>query len=202
MALPSADNGFCRLPFPTKPVPRLMMTDPKAFEYVKREEPVILTDVSLTKPLVGKWTVDYLCKHFSEQMPFTVFTSKSQIFKYWDNTKNEAGYKFTPPTQKTDMSFRAFVEALRRDGGGGEGESAADDTRTDASTASDEAGTAGRRQVYLQQALVTGMGEQILEDFKKVDWEAIYAWKHALALGELTTNLLLIGHIRPHTLVA
>ena len=54
MALPSADNGFCRLPFPTKPVPRLMMTDPKAFEYVKREEPVILTDVSLTKPLVGK----------------------------------------------------------------------------------------------------------------------------------------------------
>ena len=32
-----------RLPFPASPVPRVAMNDPAAFEYIKREEPVILT---------------------------------------------------------------------------------------------------------------------------------------------------------------
>lgn len=43
-------TGTCRglatnmqLPFPAHPVPRVAMNDPEAFEYIKREEPVILT---------------------------------------------------------------------------------------------------------------------------------------------------------------
>jgi hypothetical protein len=45
-----------RLPFPTTPVPRLAMDDPQAFALVQREQPVILTNVSLIRPLVGRWT--------------------------------------------------------------------------------------------------------------------------------------------------
>ena len=164
--------GASLLPFPAKPVPRVAMGDPQAFEYIKREEPVVLTDVSLVKPLVGKWTVDYLDKHFPESMPFTVFSSDSQFFQYWDAGKNEAGYEFTPPTRKLSMTFRQFAETLR-------------------SRAQD--GEASAQRHYLQQMLVTGMGEQILQDFKEVDWQTIYKWKDELRFGDLTTNLLLVG---------
>ena len=52
---------------------------------------------------------------------------------------------------------------------------------------------AGTKYHYLQQMLTTEMGEQILQDFKEVDWAKIYHWKHLLDFGELTTNLLLVG---------
>ena len=52
MAAPDAP-GPMRLPFPTKPVPRLEMSDPQAFELIKRGEPVLLTNVSPVKPLVS-----------------------------------------------------------------------------------------------------------------------------------------------------
>ncbi|EKX46791.1 hypothetical protein GUITHDRAFT_162927 [Guillardia theta CCMP2712] len=58
---------------------------------------------------------------------------------------------------------------------------------------------AGRRH-YLQQMLVTGMGERILDDFKHVDWGTVYGWKAQLGFGDLTTNLLLVGttgHVTP-----
>ena len=103
---PISESRPARLPFTTKPIPRLRMDDPQAFELLKREEPVLLTNVSMVEPLVGKWTVDYLAEKFPPAMPFSVFTSNSQFFQYWDDQKNQAGYQFTPPTKRTEMTFR------------------------------------------------------------------------------------------------
>jgi len=63
MALPCPSaSKIQRLPFTTQQVPRLAMNDPRAFAYIQTERPVILTNVSLVKPLVGKWTTDYLAQ--------------------------------------------------------------------------------------------------------------------------------------------
>ena len=90
------------------------MDDPQAFEYIKREEPIILTDVTLVKPLVGKWTVDYLREHLPTDMLCNVFTSDSPFFRYWDADKNEAGYEFTPPTQRAMMTFRQVRDVAEK----------------------------------------------------------------------------------------
>jgi hypothetical protein len=46
------------------------------------EEPLILTNASFVKSLVGKWNVDYLQKHMDEKFNFSVFVSKSSFFRY------------------------------------------------------------------------------------------------------------------------
>ena len=85
-------------------------------------------------------------------MPLTVFTSESQFFQYWDETKNLAGYEFAPPTNKISMSFQDFVDAMRCQ--------TAPSTEDVEGTRppGKEGGEGGRRYHYLQQMLVTGMG--------------------------------------------
>ena len=125
--------------------------------------------------------VDYLAQHIGAEVPCTVFTSDSPFFQYWDSEKNAGGYAFSPPTQKTSMSFRDFAQTIRPEG------------RAHASTDAGAPDVDATTHHYLQQMLVTGMGDVILEDFRKVDWTKIFQWKDALKLGDLTTNLLLVG---------
>uniref|UniRef100_A0A7S0HV28 JmjC domain-containing protein n=1 Tax=Hanusia phi TaxID=3032 RepID=A0A7S0HV28_9CRYP len=178
----------CVPPFPCQPVQRISFDDPAVIDFLRREEPVILSNVSLVRPLVGRWNVDYLKENFPHDFLFTVFTSESNFFQYWDEEKNTGQYEYTPPTSKTQMNFQDFVETIRRP----QGPSIPGSTPMSQSHP-------GRRH-YLQQMLVTGMGEKILDDFKHVDWGTVYGWKAQLGFGDLTTNLLLVGttgHVTP-----
>jgi hypothetical protein len=93
-------------------------------------------------------------------MPFTVFTSESQFFQYWDETKNLAGYEFSPPTHKISMSFREFVDSMRY-----QTAPSAEDGEGARPLGQGKRGGGGGRRYYLQQMLVTGIGTDSLEGF-------------------------------------
>ncbi len=57
------------------------MQDRLTLAICTREEPIILTNASFVKTLVGKWTVDYLKEHMDNKFPFTVFESNSSFFR-------------------------------------------------------------------------------------------------------------------------
>ena len=50
------------------------------------------------------------------------------------------------------------------------------------------------RRMYLQQTLVTGIGERLTEDFRNFDWSTLTLLERAGGWGPLTSNLLLLGH--------
>eukprot|EP00960_Hanusia_phi_P044540 756695-Hanusia_phi.AAC.5 len=61
----------CVPPFPCQPVQRISFDDPAVIDFLRREEPVILSNVSLVRPLVGRWNVDYLKENFPHDFLFT-----------------------------------------------------------------------------------------------------------------------------------
>ena len=51
----------------------------------------------------------------------------------------------------------------------------------------------GTGRLYLQQTLVTGIGERLTEDFRNFDWGTLTLLERAGGWGSLTSNLLMIG---------
>jgi hypothetical protein len=51
----------------------------------------------------------------------------------------------------------------------------------------------GRVRHYLQQTLCDGLGPQIVDDFKRWNWNWVLAQRDKLRWGPLTANLLLVG---------
>ena len=115
------------------------------------------------------WNLDYLAKHFGGQM-YSVFTSKTNEFKFWDSDKDK-GLKtpsdFVPPTFRLEMSLKQFAEKLR---------------------------TKDRSEkIYYQNGLTDKVGPAIVRDFIKFRWDWVETLSAAGNWGPLTSNLLLIG---------
>ena len=125
----------------------------------------------------------------SQTIPSAHGSLKKHACRYWNEKKNTGNYVFEPPTSQRDMPLREFVSKIRARPA--PAPTPAEDVSTPlqslslsdapppaaaacAATAPDEAG--GER-FYLQQTLVTGMGEQILSDFRTVDWTGVHAWQ-------------------------
>jgi len=148
-------------------VPRIKYDDPALATYLKNQTPVIITESPMFLPAVAHWDVDYLTKHIGN-IDCTVFKSENQKFRYWDESKNEAKYEFIEHTEKLEMSFAQFSEQKLQ-------------------------AEAGDGSVYLQQALIEGVGDQILTDFKRFDWDLARQCQIEAGFGALTSNLLLVG---------
>ena len=147
-------------------IPRLEWGTEQAFAAIADGLPCILSGISLIESVVGKWTIPYLRENFGGES-WTVFASKSERFQYWSDTK-AGSYAFPRPTENKNMTFAEFAAQMHSYG--------------------DES-----MRLYLQQALVVGVGDQILRDFQTLGLEAAVALKQLGGWRELTTNLLLVA---------
>lgn len=159
------DESTAALP-PALPIPRLEWGTEQAFACVSQGLPCILNGIPLVRAIAGKWTIPYLTQHFSSQS-YTVYASTSERFRYWSEEKRGC-YTFEPPTEILNMSFADFAAQMRDFG---------DDSKN----------------LYFQQPLVVGVGDQILKDFQQLDMETAAVMKHLGNWNELTTNLLLVA---------
>ena len=74
------------------------------------QEPVILTNTKLVASALH-WDMDYLTENMGEGM-FTVYTSDTGHFKYYNDKKSSSFKDFVPPTSSREMSFKEFREML------------------------------------------------------------------------------------------
>ncbi|GFO38263.1 hypoxia-inducible factor 1-alpha inhibitor [Plakobranchus ocellatus] len=138
---------------------------PKRLETSQSQQPVIITG----SDLVGSayhWNLDYLCAHLGYGL-YTVYSSTSGKFKYYDEKKVPNVPSFKPPTSHTDMTFQDFVSILRQ--------------KNDS------------KWIYLQQPLNDTVGPRIEMDFKGFNWDFAYRQMKKNRWGPLTSNLLLVG---------
>ena len=197
---------------PMRSVPRCPFGSKAARALLEQRKPVILTHHTLIGGAASKWTLDYLCQQM-HGLPCTVYSSSSRHFRYWDDEKNQAGYPFAADDHTAKLSmdideFRRRLAGLASTGSAAPAEgvdsknSAADD-RGDAASgdaaggdaaggdASDVSGCSQR--LYLQTALVDGVGAEMMADFRAFDWEGVLATQQRLGWGSLSSNLLLVG---------
>lgn len=161
------ENYLKQYEFPVEPIPRLSYTDPNAEKLIENMKPVVLTDTNLVSSAL-KWNLDYLEKNLGDGT-FTVYISKNNKFKYYDDTKiQEHCLDFVAPTERVDMKFIEFSERLRK------------------------LQTSDRR-LYLQQPLNDTVGKNIVKDFLDFNWNWISGQQQQHNWGPLTSNLLLIG---------
>ena len=188
--LPAGVRWYQPPRLPLRQIPRCAADSELAKQLLLDRKPVVLTQAKLVSSAQGKWTLDYLEANLRD-LPCNVFRSSSREFTYWDETKNAAGYPVsgTSFTERLSMSITDFAARLRRDGSGSGGAEAA------ANGAEAAAGGGAERQAwhYLQTTLVSGVGAQMLDDFKAFDWEWLTSWQKKMGWSELTSNLLLIG---------
>jgi hypoxia-inducible factor 1-alpha inhibitor (HIF hydroxylase) len=175
---------------PHREVPRCPWQSRAAWQLMEQRKPVILTHCPIAWPAVDTWDMEYLSAEMGE-MPCTVYASSSRFFRYWDEEKNAAGYPFGggEHTEKRLMRFCEFAAALA--------DPAADGTSGGGAAGAEEH---ERRQLYLQTALVDGVGEGVKADFRGFDWAGLVATQQRLGWGELSSNLLLAGaagHVTP-----
>lgn len=154
--------------FPTKPIPRLSHTDPRAEMLINNEEPVVLTDTNLVYPAL-KWDIGYLQENIGNG-DFSVYTSDNHKFLYYDEKKMCNFQNFVPKSRRMEMKFSEFVLKLHE---------------------TEEKG--GSERVYLQQTLNDTVGKKIVVDFLGFNWNWINKQQAKRNWGQLTSNLLLIG---------
>ena len=168
---------------PIRQIPRCPYGSKAAKLLMEQKKPVVLTHAPLVASAAGKWDMDYLTANLRD-LPCTVYSSRSRHFRYWDEEKNEAGYRLEEGerTARLTMSFADYVALAARpepppsasgDGGGASGASGA--------------------RYYLQTALTAGVGDEMMRDFRAFDWDGLSATQRRLEWGELTSNLLLVG---------
>ena len=114
-----------------------------------------------------KWDLNYLKANLG-QGGFSVYTSKTCKFMYYDDKRANDWPDFVPPTQRCDMKFQEFFERITNFN--------ASDTR-----------------LYLQQVLNDSVGKRIVEDFLGFKWRWLTEMQKKMNWGSLTSNLLLIG---------
>uniref|UniRef100_T1JJC4 JmjC domain-containing protein n=1 Tax=Strigamia maritima TaxID=126957 RepID=T1JJC4_STRMM len=176
MAVSESKVAFRQYDFPKQSIPRLSIFDPEADKLISEERPIVLTDSNLIRPAL-KWDLEYLESHLGPGN-YTVFQSKTCKFKYYDDTKvqdERIFADFVPPTRRIDMKFPEFAVKLRN-------------------------WKSGDDRIYLQQTLNSTVGQAIVEDFVRFNWNWANGRQKKNNWGSLTSNLLLIateGNITP-----
>ncbi|XP_005092336.1 hypoxia-inducible factor 1-alpha inhibitor [Aplysia californica] len=156
-----------KYPFSTQPIPRLYYRDPKAEHLIQSGQPVILTGSNLVGSAYH-WDMDYLCSNLGCGQ-YTVYTSSSGKFKYYDEKKMPENKDFKPPTSHTDMTFQEFAAKLKQERNN------------------------EKERMYLQQPLNDTVGKWIVMDFTNFNWEWANQQQKTNRWGPLTSNLLLVG---------
>ena len=90
-------------------VPRHKFDSAEGIARVSDGLPVVLTNCPLSEAVSSTWNFEYMSKIFNPLAKLDVYTSNSTRFQYWDNSKNDYGYSFVPPTMKENLTFREFV---------------------------------------------------------------------------------------------
>ncbi|KAK7502087.1 hypothetical protein BaRGS_00006839 [Batillaria attramentaria] len=152
--------------FPLEDVPRLSCNDPVVEQMIRNEEPVILTDTNLVAAGM-QWSPQYLAENIGNGL-YTVYSSKTQKFLYYDDKKVARVPDFSPPTVHEDMTFQNFLCKVNK--------------RKE-----------GDRWMYLQQSLNDTVGPPIVRDFTTFNWAWISEQQQKNKWGALTSNLLLVG---------
>lgn len=148
-------------------VPRYTWNSKEAFERIKKNEPVVLTECPLCYPSGLNWTLDNIAKLIKEDFPCDVYVSDTKRFTYWDQSKNTSAYKFKPPTSKVTMTFKEFVANSQIEN--------------------------PDKYMYLQQALVSEMGPELLQEFQKFSLPTAVIFKQLGNWDEMTSNMMLCG---------
>ncbi|KAL1788696.1 paired box protein Pax-2 isoform X5 [Sigmodon hispidus] len=154
--------------FPTRPIPRLSQSDPRAEELIENEEPVVLTDTNLVYPAL-KWDLEYLQENIGNG-DFSVYSASTHKFLYYDEKKMANFQNFKPRSNREEIKFHEFVEKLQNIQQRG-----------------------GEERLYLQQTLNDTVGRKIVMDFLGFNWNWINKQQGKRGWGQLTSNLLLIG---------
>lgn len=164
-------------PFPTEKVTTLQWENiDKIKDLIKNKRPVVIKGSGISDAAL-KWNIDYLRTHLGNGKQ-TVWTSKTNRFKFWNETiakQIEDKIPFVPPTKQIDMSIGEFVNRI-------------DNWKR------------GKDWVYLQQQLNDTVGPAIFADFRHLGWDKLESLQKAGNWGPLTSNLLLIsqkGNITP-----
>jgi hypoxia-inducible factor 1-alpha inhibitor (HIF hydroxylase) len=152
-------------------IPRLSFGDPRAFELMKNEFPVILTGLPLIQTAVNKWNLKYLAENITDKNISVYENRTDNQFMYSDESKNEANYNFKSKTKQLQMSFDEFLKKIE--------EAEASNLNTN---------------YYLQQSLhQEGVNQKILDDFKQFNWPWIHTMQAILDMGPMKANTLWIG---------
>jgi hypoxia-inducible factor 1-alpha inhibitor (HIF hydroxylase) len=184
---------------PMRSVPRCPFGSKAARALLEQRKPVILTHHTLVGGAASKWTLDYLCQQM-HGLPCTVYSSSSRHFRYWDDEKNQAGYPFAADDHTAKLSmdideFRRRLAGLASTGSAApaEGVDSKDSAAGDGGDAAGGDASSGSQRLYLQTALVDGVGAEMMADFRAFDWEGVLATQQRLGWGSLSSNLLLVG---------
>ena len=114
-----------------------------------------------------KWDLNYLRENIGPGN-FSVYSSKTSKFMYFDDKRAKDWPNFVPPTERHEMKFEEFFERIAN--------FRSSDTR-----------------IYLQQMLNDSVGKNIVKDFLGFKWNWLTAVQRKMKWGTLTSNLLLIG---------
>ena len=114
-----------------------------------------------------KWDLNYLRENIGPGN-FSVYSSKTSKFMYFDDKRAKDWPNFVPPTERHEMKFEEFFERIAN--------FRSSDTR-----------------IYLQQMLNDSVGKNIVKDFLGFKWNWLTAIQRKMKWGTLTSNLLLIG---------
>jgi hypoxia-inducible factor 1-alpha inhibitor (HIF hydroxylase) len=146
--------------------------------------PVVITGTTFTNKLLS-WTPDYLLEHIPPQATWSVHTSTTPFFRYWDNSKNKGKYIYEHPNQEVDMTFSDFHAQFQASA-----EAAVEPIAGDGKKSSE---VSERKHLYLQANLTDKVGPQLKQDFGQIDWKQLAFFQQAGAWGPLTTNMLFVG---------
>lgn len=133
------------------------------------QNPVVLTDSNLVQTAL-KWDLDYLKENIGKG-DFSVYSSETKKFMYYDERRAESWPDFKPPTTRLTMQFDEFYKQIKELNSPNNNNS----------------------KIYLQQMLNDQVGKNIVMDFLGFGWEWLNTMKKKMEWGPLTSNLLLIG---------
>ena len=176
-------------------IQRLKWDDPRVASYISRSQPIVLTHCPLATPAANKWTTEYLNTIISKTFKLNVYVSDSLRFRYWDESKNTAGYSVQGLMTKKDMVFTEFLEkfnnansniSCNNDDVNVKNNSTSNKKNTNKNNSSSENTNSGnsssstmvtkaslhvdapsQKYYYLQQAVVVDMGQDMMNEYMK-----------------------------------
>lgn len=155
----------------------------EAFACIKSGKPVVLKECPLVVPHHERWTLDKLVEIIREDFPCHVYMSPSNVFPYFDLSKNTGQYAFQPPFQKTTMTMRSFVERFKQS-----------TNSDDISDCQDCEKDITQQYMFMNQCLVAEMGPKILAEYAQFSLKAASMYKVLAGWNEMMHNYLMIGH--------
>lgn len=75
------------------------------------QKPFIIENSDLASHAVRNWSLDYLKQELNDSN-LNVFESNNNLFKFWDETKVRNIQNFQKPTNRKEMRFDNFINAL------------------------------------------------------------------------------------------